>query len=141
MRKELDERLCAAFPHLYYQRNGDLRTTALCWGFQCGDGWFQLLWDLSAKLEPLCIAEDAKYRKENPEDIGGPYFCVSTVKEKYGTLRVYLHHSTDEMEELLNEAEDRSATVCESCGSAGAYINAEGYWKSTRCVPCRESEL
>jgi len=37
MKKELDELLCKRYPH------GDMRTTAMCWGFDIGDGWFNII--------------------------------------------------------------------------------------------------
>jgi len=62
MRKELDERLTKAFPLLYADRHGDKRSTAMCWGFSCGDGWFDIIWNLSEKLE-LVIKD---FIKDNP---------------------------------------------------------------------------
>lgn len=62
MKKELDEKLTKAFPFLYADRHGDMRSTCMCWGFSCGDGWFDIIWNLSKKLEPLI----RKFLKENP---------------------------------------------------------------------------
>lgn len=62
MKEELDKRLVKTFPLLYSDRHGDMQSTCMCWGFSCGDGWFQIIWDLSAKIEPII----RKYIKENP---------------------------------------------------------------------------
>lgn len=43
MKKELDELLCSRFPKIFRDRNGDMRKTLMCWGFECGDGWFNIL--------------------------------------------------------------------------------------------------
>jgi len=43
MRKELDEALVAKYPLIFADRNGDMDTTAMCWGFDCGDGWYNIL--------------------------------------------------------------------------------------------------
>jgi RNA polymerase-binding transcription factor DksA len=62
MKKELDEKLTRAFPLLYANRRGDKRSTAMYWGFACGDGWFDIIWNLSEKLEPII----KNLIKENP---------------------------------------------------------------------------
>lgn len=62
MKKELDEKLTKAFPLLYADRHGDKRSTCMCWGFSCGDGWFDIIWNLSEKLEPII----RNFLKENP---------------------------------------------------------------------------
>ena len=62
MKQELDEKLCKAFPNLYADRHGDMRTTAACWGFEFSDGWFDIIWRLSEKLEPMIL----KIKQENP---------------------------------------------------------------------------
>lgn len=61
MKQELDEKLCATFPLLYHDRFASMQQSAMCWGFP-GDGWFDLLWELSSKLEPLI----QKFIDENP---------------------------------------------------------------------------
>ena len=53
MKKELDEQLCSTFPLLYADRHASMKATCLCWGFDCGDGWFNLIYDLSTKLEKI----------------------------------------------------------------------------------------
>ena len=62
MNEELDKKLVKAFPLLYGDRNAPMQSTAMCWGFSCGDGWFDLIWDLSSKLEPII----KKFIDENP---------------------------------------------------------------------------
>lgn len=63
MNKENDKKLVEAFPLLYANRHGSMESTAMCWGFACGDGWFDIIWDLSSKLEPLI----KNYIDENPD--------------------------------------------------------------------------
>jgi hypothetical protein len=142
MSPELDKKLCEAFPLLYRDRHGDVRTTAMCWGFDCGDGWFQLLWDLSAKLEPLIAAYEAALSDEERERVwqfyGGPPLRASQVKEKYGTLRFYMTASTPEMDEAIREAERLSAVTCEICGKPGE-LRGIG-WVQTLCDICAKEQ-
>lgn len=39
MNNELDKRFCEKYPKIFKHRHADMRTTAMCWGFSCGDGW------------------------------------------------------------------------------------------------------
>jgi hypothetical protein len=61
MNKELDKKLVEAFPLLYGDRYASMQSTAMCWGFP-GDGWFDIIWDLSSKLEPII----QKFIDDNP---------------------------------------------------------------------------
>lgn len=51
MRKELDEKLCEDFPKIFAGRHGDMRQTCMCWGFECGDGWYDLIHDLCELIQ------------------------------------------------------------------------------------------
>ncbi|MEK6880416.1 MAG: LAGLIDADG family homing endonuclease [Nanoarchaeota archaeon] len=62
MDQKLDKKLVTDFPLLYKDRYGDMRTTAMCWGIEPKKGWFNLIYELSSKLEPLI----EKYLKNNP---------------------------------------------------------------------------
>jgi len=126
MREELDRKLCEDFPCLYKDRTAPMSQTAMCWGFP-GDGWEPLLRELSSKLEPLIKAE---YEKD-PEIEKAGYYKASQVKEKFGTLCFYMTAETDEMTELIREAEDKSAVTCEDCGKPGK-LRGDG-WFYTAC--------
>lgn len=51
MREELDKQLCEKYPRIFQNRFGDVRETAMCWGFECGDGWFDILESLCANID------------------------------------------------------------------------------------------
>jgi len=51
MNKENTKKLLKRFPLLYRGYYKDMRQTCMCWGFSCGDGWFDLLWMLSLAIE------------------------------------------------------------------------------------------
>ena len=53
MREELDKALCKDFPLCFSDRNGDMKDTAMCWGFECLDGWEPSIRKTAEKLEPL----------------------------------------------------------------------------------------
>ena len=131
MDKTLDEKLVKTFPNLYKDRNGNMMETCMCWGFP-GDGWFQLIWDLSEKLEKMIL----EMKTQHPEMKYSPR--AVQVKEKYGTLRFYMSSETDEMSKAISVAEDISEKTCESCGKEGILFS-EG-WCKVRCVDCVSKE-
>lgn len=97
-------RLREAFPALYRR--------PLPFGFECGDGWFDLLWtlseDLQAEAQRLGIAPGS-------ED----YPCAVQVKSKFGTLSWYGENLSEKMQALIRNASERSRHCCETCGAPG----------------------
>ena len=51
MKKELDEYLCKVYPKMMVNRNKPMQETCMCWGFECGDGWFQILNQLMGNIQ------------------------------------------------------------------------------------------
>lgn len=128
MKKELQEKLFNDFPLLYQDKDLPMTQTCMCWGIDTGNGWFNILYELSEKLYPLIL----QWKEENPDDPDHPR--ASQVKEKFGTLRFYMTHSTDEMEDLIDEAERKTAITCETCGAPGETTN--NGWVFTLCEGC-----
>ena len=95
-------------------------------GFDVGYGWWPLLdklcSDIKAELDQL------------PEP---PPFEVAQVKEKFGGLRFYVDHSTEEINFLIRKAESDSYEICEDCGASGKV--QRGSWMKVRCDPCQEN--
>ena len=179
MKQELDKKLVDEFPLLYGDRDAPMQSTAMCWGFP-RNGWFDIIWDLSSKLEPLiqkfiddnpnmscdgcgcvkkshygcktgnpgkCLAihVDPESEEEPPgnylacfcDEYRSPHPRASQVKEKFGGLRFYMTHGTDEIFKLVNEAEALSYKTCEECGKPGEG-RSDG-WVHTLCDTCHEN--
>jgi len=51
MREELDKLLCERYPKMMVNRNKSMQETAMCWGFSCGDGWFNILNELMSNIQ------------------------------------------------------------------------------------------
>lgn len=162
MKKELDDKLCQDFPLLYTDRHASLKESLMPFGFECGDGWYELIYNLSIKLEAI-ISQKQDYNcrcghsKNNHIDSGcmttyethdDAYKCncekyksdhprASQVKEKFGGLRFYTNYSLPEMEALIDEAEELSTKTCESCGAPGI-LRGKG-WVYTACDECEAS--
>jgi hypothetical protein len=86
------------------------------WGAECGDGWFDLLDGVLSRFEEYLDHLKARGVPKNQ------WPRVSQIKEKFGTLRLYLRTSEDLPSELIQEievAEKKSASICEVCGQPG----------------------
>ncbi len=117
MRKELEEKLARRWPS-WFGLAGDPRLTLMPFGFQHGDGWFNILWRLCAYLE-LLVTE---LERET-----GEHFAVVQVKEKLGALRFYVSHHTDAIDDRIAEAQLESSRTCEVCGQPGRQREAGGW--------------
>jgi len=50
MNRHYDRYLTSKYVPLYQDRNKPMNQTAMCWGFDCGDGWFNIIKALSYDL-------------------------------------------------------------------------------------------
>ena len=126
MDEELDKKLCDTFPKLYSNRYKSMMETCMCWGFDCGEGWHKIIWDLSEKIEKIInsMPPDTEFLP-----------AASQVKEKFGGLRFYMDFSTDEIEKEIKLAEKLSFETCETCGEKGNIRN-KNHWYYTSCDNC-----
>jgi len=51
MKPELDKTLCERYPKIFADRYSDMTQTAMCWGFDCGDGWFNIIDQLCSQIQ------------------------------------------------------------------------------------------
>ena|SRR6218665_2500226 len=98
MNDDLTLRLYAEFPDLYRGHAKPPSESAMCWGFECGDGWYPLLRELSEKL--------TLHLKSRP----GLAFEVTQVKSKFGILR-YRARGGDGVTRCLIEAASEAAVA------------------------------
>jgi len=138
MNAENTKYLFDTYPILYRDHTAPITQSLMAFGFEHGDGWFDLIDKLSAKLEML-----------NNEP-ACPYYTIAVqVKEKFGTLRFYTHLErkagdapTDDERaaervwgdiiwDITDRAEGKSAWICEECGDYGeTYTDG---WHQTLC--------
>jgi hypothetical protein len=135
MRQELDALLCEKYPKMMVNRNLPMTETCMCWGFECGDGWFNILDRLMDNIQHHI---DWKNKKEEVV----PQVTLDQVKEKFGTLRFYYTGGDDYIRGLVSMAESMSGITCEGCGAQAKtnWPKAEnggiGGWVRTICEPC-----
>jgi hypothetical protein len=51
MKQELDQLLCEKYPKMMANRNKPMTETCMCWGFECGNGWFNILDQLMGNIQ------------------------------------------------------------------------------------------
>lgn len=154
MNKHYDNYLVKKYAPLYRNRHGDMRSTAMCLGFEVGDGWFNLINTVSHFLCSDWLTAKARYEHfktkegltvrgnivtpeiveqyrlkmiEEVEKVPVAY----QVKEKFGGLRFYVDGATPEQYAYINFAESMSTKTCEVCGDKGKIVGK--YWYAARC--------
>ena len=157
MKKQLDEALCAKYPLIFKDRHADMRTTAMCWGLDCGDGWYNIIdvlcglltsdyrhaeyvyesikdklgksrWEFDKKI---VTQENIDESKAKMEEEAAKVSVAVQVKEKFGGLRFYVNGATDKHWNFISFAESMSYRTCEECGAAGkTYTDG---WHRTLC--------
>jgi len=130
MKQELDELLCTKYPKMMVNRDKSMMETCMCWGFDCGDGWFPILDQLMGNIQ-----HHIDWRNKKSEVV--PQVTLDQVKEKFGTLRFYYTGGDDEISGMVRMAESMSGVMCEEC-SAPAETHGPG-WIRTICKPCEEA--
>lgn len=96
----------------------------MCWGFECGDGWFNILDQLMGDIQHYI-----NWKNVNGEVVR--QVTLDQVKEKYGTLRFYYSGGDHYVAGMVTMAESMSGVTCETCGSPGT--RTDGGWIRTLC--------
>jgi hypothetical protein len=114
MSPELTKKLLDKYPKLYDQKH--------FWGFECGDGWYDLIDHLSGAITAYT----------NPQTEFEVFnVVVSQVKEKFGQLRFYADNTDRVVDGMIWLAEHMSGKTCETCGNRGEMRG--GPWLVTLC--------
>ena len=165
MNKELQQKLYDKYPLIFAEKDLPMDQTCMCWGIDCGDGWYELLDALCSELTNL-------------HHNTGLIVKACQVKEKFGTLRFYTNRFVDDKmvkmidgdwhlvayrdadgklikytkpqlcddgrdhgvaDGAINMAESMSSITCELCGASRAKLRGGG-WLVTWCDECYEKE-
>lgn len=133
-----------------FRKNIDPTLPFPMFGIECGDGWFDLIWNLCLELEKL----DDKNLAEIKDNKKAKHLLqgysvgleVHQVKEKFGSLRFYVSSSTNEMQGITNEmqgvinkAGGDSSYICELCGEDAIMCDSDK-WIRTMCPDCANKD-
>ena len=145
MNKEIELELVKKYPKILRDYGGDPMQTCLSWGFEFENGWKTLISDCLEKLQYFC-----DLCSKNGEEV---QVVANQAKEKYSTLRFYVSvYGANSIEngiidDIISEAEAKSARTCEVTGEHGEPCK-KGGWYRTLCyeqarkdgyVACNES--
>jgi len=152
------------YPNLFRDYGGNIKTTCVSFGFECGNGWLPLIDSIGQQLTDLGVEKNV---------------VAQQVKEKFGGLRFYYHtenlpnsmwdwrpinryfvrfwyhkysrwikkHLTkvrkkifgltlyEKISDIIEAAEMKSYTICEICGADGKVRGK--FWLKTLCGDCR----
>jgi hypothetical protein len=146
MSPEKDAELCKKYPKIFRDRHESMQNTLMCWGFECADGWFDLIDTLCSDIQnhvdwAIKLQRSALDRGEIKEEDLIPeedmQVVAAQVKEKYGGLRFYVNGADDTVSGMITMAESMSYRLCEECGKPGR-PNNDG-WVRTQCEDCRST--
>lgn len=125
MNEEHTNYLFKRYPKLFPVKDRrDPKKSLLYFGFECSDGWFEL-------INKLC--EDIQKEIDNDKQL--EQITVVQIKEKFSRLRYYVDFGNQKIFDLIRKAESESGKICEECGNPGKLRDDLGWWK-TLCDVC-----
>ena len=92
MKTELQEQLFESYPKIFARRHMSKQHTAMCYGIQCPDDWYDI-------IDTLC-AQIKEYADQN-----GLIVEANQIKTKFGGLRFYVTYSDPYIKGLVGMAE------------------------------------
>ena len=134
MNEELELELVKKYPKILRDYKGDPMQTCMAWGVDTdGDGWYKLLDKCMEKLQYFC---DLCFYRSGVE----VQVVANQIKSKYATLSFYtsvyggdnIQH--DIIDDIIEQAERKSAYTCEVTGESGVLCKRGGWFKTL----CRE---
>ncbi|MDX8389477.1 MAG: hypothetical protein R8M38_03210 [Mariprofundaceae bacterium] len=124
MREIFSDKLYADFPQIFNKRNA----LSMPLGFECGEGWFKLIYMLCHDL--MRFSKESGIKPPRAEQI----------KEKFGALRVYMSGYNETMYERIEQACEVSLSICEVCGEEGRRYD-DRPWYQTLCEKHAEEQV
>lgn len=152
MEDSLQQKIFDAAPVFFRNKDLPCTKTCMCWGIECGDGWYEPLLEFAKRAEVI-------------NELLKPYGCcivADQIKSKWADIRVYwslvnldgsLHEELNEHDEFVVKTIDRlfeyavdnlgleCERTCELCGSREDYNNdilTCGSWLTHQCRSCAQ---
>lgn len=130
MDSKLQKALYKKYPKIFRQKDLPMSQTCMCWGIECGNGWYQILDSLCHVIQEHVDAL-IKDKKANCQ------VEAEQVKEKYGSLRFYTNFEDDYISGAIRIASALSSRTCEDCGGHGT--PSKKGWITVLCNVCRKN--
>ena len=97
-------------------------------GIECGHGWKSLYQPIIDYVEEWNKSHESKIE-------------ITQIKEKFAGLRIYVDNPTEELKQMIYEAESKSFYTCEECGSTENIGTIGGGWYRTLCRNCAQEQV
>jgi len=107
-----------------------MKTPYELFGVECCTGWKSLYQPILDKID--------EYNKDKEDN---DKIRVMQVKEKFGTLRIYVDNAPQEIYDEIDKAERTSSIVCEECGYKNPHKVSTSLvlgWYRTLCQRCKD---
>lgn len=131
MKEEFDKILVEKYPKIFKDRNGDPKSTLMCFGFGHGDGWFQIIDSLCGNIQQYTDWNNNNFAKGYEQYKEVKQLVAVQVKEKFGGLRFYYEGGDEHIHGMVRMAESWASVTCEVCGKPGQLRS--GGWIKTLC--------
>jgi hypothetical protein len=125
-REEFDKFMCEKYPIIFQDRKKPMSETCMCWGFDVGKGWYELLDNLCEKIDKL-------YKLTH---IG---IKANQVKEKFGSLRFYTSPLNNQLEQVKGDPKIDDATAKTIIDIIDDCVVAAEYKSNLTCAECGEN--
>lgn len=138
MNEELQQKLYDKYPKIFRQKDLPESQTCMCWGIDCGDGWYNIIDNLCNVIQShvenkIQFAKyNAKEETINPDDF---QVEAAQVKQKWGGLCFYVDKGDEYAQGCIDMAESMSYITCEECGSTDQVKSTTG-WITRLCGSC-----
>ena len=144
MKIELQEKLITDFPKIYQKITDD--KSLMKFGFECKDGWFDLIYKLSSTIQELLDFKDYKNRTAGiqiiafqvKEKMGSLHFYYDTEKLKVKTSKKLKQIVEYQVTGAVRLAEKLSSKICEYCGNKATKQTKP--WTRNLCEECYDKE-
>lgn len=134
------QQLYDRYPDLFREKDLPMTQTCMCWGIECGGGWFKVIDKMCAQLDAVRGAT-------------GLDVAFGQVKQKFGGLRVYRGAITfpEGVSEayvttwaaivngIITAAEHEAANTCEETGAYGTmHVSPRGWFRTLSAAKAKE---
>jgi hypothetical protein len=115
------------FPHLYRERTAPLESSHMAWGFQCENGWYKIIYEMSKNIDKI-----------STEGEHAPAISLVSRHED-GTLYVAVSNITPPVADIVTRATEQSRLTCEFCAYTPALLRTtkgpyKGHIACGRCL-------
>ena len=110
MKQELEQKLYSDFPKLFAQKDEDMSVTCMCWGIECPDAWYDVIYTACALLQTMT--------DNNIHSDKYPQVQFTQVKEKFGRLCMYNNVNSD----YVNGVIDMAGTMVQKLNAKNSFV-------------------